>query len=165
MECKRGQISVWHGTSSSVLSAVLKGVGIKRAFSTSNVSLGGTYVAKSRALADVYAANAAAALGGTPVVLEMCVDRSALLPDEDWVVRGARARPSPRLRPFWDDLFEGYGGDGFSLSDHYKERYDELNRVHGITWKDSWTYGFARISRPLSISDVQAAAQHAPRAR
>lgn len=152
---------VYHGTSSDVVRRILTGGGDKRrrVFVESNVSLGGTYVTKRRDLADVYARQAARALGGRPVVLELDLRESELLPDEDWVVDVAEGRDEPpaRIQTFLDDLFVGYLGEGFSLSDHYKERYDELNAEHGITWRNSWRWrGTARLPRPLRASDIRA---------
>ncbi len=151
---------VYHGTSSDVLARIMsdtKGA-IRRVFMDSNVSLGGTYVTKRRDLAEVYAAQAARQLGGVPVVLELDVPQSDLLPDEDWAVDAAEAREpaSKREQAFLDDLFVGYLGEGFSLSDHYKERYAELNERHHITWRDSWRWrGTARLDRPLTRLDLR----------
>ncbi len=128
----------------------------RRTFSATNVSLGGTYITKNRALAEVYAQTAAREHSGEPVVLDVRVPDTELLPDEDWVVNAAESRedPPPRVQAFLDDLFQGYLGEGWSLSDHYKERYDELNRRHGITWRDSWEWvGTARLDRLLSARD------------
>ncbi len=151
---------VYHGTSSDVVRRILTAAGGKprRVFVESNVSLGGTYVTKRRDLADVYAKEAARTLGGRPVVLELDLRESELLPDEDWAVDAAEGRDEPpvRIQKFLDDLFVGYI-EGWSLSDHYKERYDELNALHGITWRDSWRWrGTARLPRLLRASDIRA---------
>jgi len=153
---------VYHGTSSIVDLKIFSGnpVDVERVFRDSNASLGGTYVTKDRALAEIYADHTTRALGGHPVVYELEVSSSDLFPDEDWVVEGARApRLGSRLQKFMDDLFIGYPGEGFSLSDHYKERYEELNRRHGITWKDSWKWsGTARLEkviRPEMVVEVK----------
>lgn len=153
----RGVVA-YHGTSSDVIAEVMRGSrAARRAFTESNVSLGGTYLTKREDLASVYATQAARVLGGTPVVLKLRVSSDELLPDEDWVVQAAETRePIPaRIEKFMDDLFVGYPGEGWSLSDHYKERYDELNDGHKITWRDSWRWGgTARLARLLAEEDI-----------
>lgn len=139
---------------------------IRRVFEGSNVSFGGVYLTKDQALAEVYAKNAARIVGGSPEVLKVKVDVRHLLPDEDWVVRVFEEfeegeRFPPRIQGFMDDLFIAYPGEGFSLSDHYKTRYEELNARHGITWRDSWKYGgTARMNRPLEPGDILAVQNH-----
>lgn len=154
-------LTAYHGTTSRVADALLEGRApeYRRVFVDANVSLGGTYLAKSLPLARVCAEQAACELGGRPVVLEVRVRAGELLPDEDWVVGESRLPEStPRAQAFLDDLFVGYLGDGWSLSDHYKARYDELNARHGISWRDSWNRdGTARLGRLLRPEDVLAA--------
>ena len=150
----------YHGTSSKVLEAILLGRKTKprRVFIESNVSLGGTYVTERRNLAEVYAEQAARVLGGRPIVLELDLDEAELQPDEDWVVDAAEGRDEPptRIQKFLDDVFVGYLGEGFSLSDHYTKRYTKLNAKHRVTWRDSWQWrGTARLPRPLRASDIR----------
>lgn len=152
-------MKAYHGASSETVEAIASGrhAEIRRAFQESNVSLGGTYVSKYPDLAKVYAKNAVRVQGGSPLLLTLEVSEDDLLPDEDWVVRAAESEGplSRRLQAFMDDLFIGYPGEGFSLSDHYKERYDALNKQHEITWKDSWKWvGTARLDRPIRSADV-----------
>lgn len=153
------RITAFHGTTSEVMEKIASGkpFEIQRVFQDSNVSLGGAYITKDPTLAAVYAKDAAEVLGGSPVVLRVKVDVKDLLPDEDWIVRIFEEvkRLPPRIQRFMDDLFVGYPGEGFSLSDHYKVRYEELNAGHGITWRDSWKYGgTARMNRPLEDEDI-----------
>ena len=158
------KLRAYHGTSSLVLDKIKSGneADVQRVFDTSNVSLGGAYVTNRHDLAVVYAKEAAQVLGGNPVVLEVELDAREFLPDEDWVVdvtdyHVPESHITPRIQKFLDDLFVGYRGEGWSLSDHYKERYDELNAEYHITWRDSWKWrGTARISRPLHASDIVA---------
>jgi hypothetical protein len=153
-------VHVYHGTTSDVLDKILRGsqAAQRRVFTESNVSLGGTYVTARRALADVYAQTAARELGGLPVVLELDVDPKELLPDEDWPVRLFEVDESavtPREQKFLDDLFVDYPGEGFSLSDHYTTKYEDLNRRHRVSWRDSWKWmETARLDRPLKKDDL-----------
>lgn len=149
----------YHGTSTTVASTISSGRPIRqrRVFQAANRSLGGTYVTRRPELAAVYAETAAGALGGRPIVLVVDVPTSVLLPDEDWVVNVAEGRSpsSRRVETFLDDLFRGYLGEGHSLSDHYKTRYNELNDAHGITWRDSWSRnGTARLERGLHRDEI-----------
>lgn len=154
-------MKVFHGTTSEVADRLAKGraADMRRVFKESNVSLGGTYVTNNREMANVYAQTAARVNGGEPMVLEINVPQSDLLPDEDFVVHIAHSSEdepiTKRLQSFMDDLFQGYPGEGFSLSDHYKTKYGALNARHGITWKDSWKWmGSARMDRPIRPDDV-----------
>lgn len=152
-------VKAFHGTSSKVMQSIesgTTGARPQRVFREANASLGGTYVTNRQSLAAVHAKDAARVLGGHPVIVEVDVDPRELLPDEDWVVDVAeQQRVSGRHQAFLDDLFKGYLGEGFSLSDHYKLRYAKLNDEHGITWRDSWrTRGTARLARPLRPKDV-----------
>ena len=148
----------YHGTSTTSLNWIFSGrpAEVVRAFTEANVSLGGAYVTKDNLFARAYALHAADVQGGRPAVLEVEIPSSDLLPDEDWVVKAAEApRLSPRLQQFMDDLFKGYLGEGWSLSDHYKTKYAELNKKHGITWRDSWRWSHsARVDRPIRPEDV-----------
>lgn len=157
-------LTAYHGTTSRVAIALLRGetpeykpIYVEGINGLS--SLGGTYLARDQHLAWIYAEDAALIFGDEPVVLTVRVATSELLPDEDWVVCATHHRapdPTPRVQRFLDDLFVGYPGDGWSLSDHYKERYSELNAKHGISWRDSWAagHGTARFDRLLRPEDV-----------
>ena len=153
----------YHGTSDLALIQIRAGSArVTPVYTESNVSLGGTYLAADRFLADVAAKIAAQAHSGRPVRLMVEIKESELLPDEDWVVSAAESpegvKRGRRIDDFMDDLFVGYFGEGFSLSDHYRERYNELNRDHLITWKDSWTWSHtARIARILVPKDIVSA--------
>jgi hypothetical protein len=155
-------VKVLHGTSDIALARILAGSSqADRVYIASNRSLGGAYVTGDPGLARAAAVIAAAAHGGCPVVLALDIAEDDLLPDEDWVVRAAEAPEDvvlgPRVSAFLDDLFRGYPGEGFSLSDHYCGRYAEINRRHRITWRDSWVWGAtARLPRLLTASDITA---------
>lgn len=148
----------FHGTSSVSLDMMFSGKPsqVRKVFTESNISLGGIYITKDQNLAKVYAEHASRVQGGRPVILEIDLPSSDLLPDEDWVVKAVKSSHlTVRLQDFMDDLFIGYPGEGWSLSDHYKERYDELNERHGITWRDSWRWSqSARMERPIRPEEV-----------
>ena len=152
----------YHGTTDRALTAIRTGSAlVAPVYVEANASLGGAYLAVDRSLAIVAAQAAARSTGGRPVLLIVEIAQDELLPDEDWVVRAAEAREDVhrgrRIDDFMTDLFEGYPGEGFSLSDHYRDRYDELNDTHTITWRDSWTWSrTARIARLLTAADVVA---------
>jgi GNAT superfamily N-acetyltransferase len=47
-------------------------------------------------------------------------------------------------------------GEGYSLSDEYVRRYDELNDRYGITWKDSFRYmETVRQKQPISVNQIE----------
>ena len=149
---------VWyHGTTTDVLKKIVAGsCMVAQVYKRSNVSLGGAYFWSDLARAKDHAAFAARQMGGDPVVLVVVPDD--LYPDEDWVVSFLDRADDDEITPladFLDDLFDGYQGEGFSLSDHYKERYQELNDYHGITWKDSerWNHSARQLS-PLRQDQV-----------
>jgi len=161
----------FHGTSSLSLQKILRGNGaVIRVYRDSNTSLGGAYFTTQEPVARVAAELAAREHGGEPVVLTVRADTNDLLPDEDWVVSAVVDLPADRygvirdrrMRDFFDDLFVGYMGEGHSLSDHYKERYDELNESHGITWRDSlrtWP-GSVRQPHPISADQIEAVIEY-----
>lgn len=138
-------MKLYHGTSKAAYKAILANdKSIKPSFVSSNVSLGGAYFTTNPELAKVYARRTAREHGedGNGVVFEV-KPIFPLLPDEDWVVNAFEELEineneeiiDPKYKDFFDDLFIGY--DQNSLSDHYKKRYEYLNKKHGITWKDS----------------------------
>ena len=150
----------YHGTTTVVLAKIQSGSkDVKKVYTESNISLGGAYFAREKERAEFYAIDAARLLGGNPVVLEVTPD--ALYPDEDWVVSAIEDAPTDgykikdqRLQEFFDDLFDGYVADN-SLSDHYRDRYDELNDYHGITWQDSEDWiSTARQEGPLRAEQI-----------
>jgi len=150
----------FHGTSTIVLRGLQEGRSeIKRVFRESNVSLGGAYLTIEYALAKVYADLAARELGGKPIVL-VVGERYPLLPDEDLAAKLTDHRvpetKDRRLRGFVDALFEDPNYfDGISMSDLYRDRYDELNDEFRITYKDSLRYTHnVRQDQPLSLSQV-----------
>ena len=133
---------LYHGTSKAVLQAIETGQPfVKPVFAESNVSLGGAYFTSTRYMAEAHACLAAGMHSSDPVIL-MVDPTFDLLPDEDFVVHVAEKLDESEIKKagltkFMADLFIGYPGDGHSLSDHYKARYDDLNARHGITWKHS----------------------------
>lgn len=151
----------YHGTSTVVLEKIQRGSkDVKLVYTKSNISLGGTYFARHKERAEFYARDAARILGGQPVILEVIPDD--LYPDEDWVVEAIEQAPegrdgrlkNKRLQEFFDDLFQDYVSDN-SLSDHYRDRYDDLNDYHGITWKDSEDWiNTARQLGPLRAEQI-----------
>jgi hypothetical protein len=155
-------VRVYHGTSERVLDQIR--IGSERllpVYTESNVALGGTYLAAEWGLARVAAFGAARAHTSAPVLLTLEIDPAELLPDEDWVVNAAEAPEgvhySRRIARFLEALFLGYLGEGWSLSDHYRERYDALNAEHRISWRDSWHWcRCARIARSLRSTDIVA---------
>lgn len=162
------RVKLYHGTSQNVLNAVLAGdePKIKRVYQESNISLGGTYLTSRYDHAQFAASKAAKVHNSTPVVIEV-KPAFSLYPDEDWVVE-ASEKPhgndfdysmdewkDVRYREFFDELFSVYPGEGHSLSDTYKEHYDDLNGAHDITWEDSMKYiKSARQKEPLSRNQI-----------
>jgi len=151
----------FHGTSTIVWNALKSGksIPIQRAFRESNVSLGGAYLTIEYALAKVYAENAAREIGGDPVVIVVKED-FPLLPDEDLAAKLTDYRvpetKDRRLRGLVAALFADPNYyDGVSLSDLYRDRYDELNDEFGITWKDSLKHVHGvRQKQPLRATQV-----------
>jgi hypothetical protein len=151
----------FHGTSTIVWDALKSGksIPIQRAFREVNVSLGGTYLTMEYPLAKVYAENAAREIGGDPIVL-VVNEQFPLLPDEDLAAKLTDYRvpetKDRRLRAFLDALFADPNYyDGVSMSDLYRDRYDELNDEFGITWKDSLKYVHGvRQKQPLRATQV-----------
>ena len=150
----------YHGTSSTAAGQIMAESHTSQpVYIESNVSLGGAYLTSERGLAEAAARAAACAHESFPVVFVLEIDERELLPDEDWIVRPAESPEDivlgRRIQSFLDDAFEGYPGEGHSLSDHYASRYNELNARHGITWRDSWRWcRTARLSRLLRPGDV-----------
>jgi hypothetical protein len=152
------------GTSEAALRDIQSGRHqVRPVFKDSNVSLGGAYLTTDSSSAEVYARRAAKEHGSEGVIL-VVKPLYPLHPDEDWVVNASEQANwsdteggyvDPRLRAFFEDLFQGYEGEGSSLSDHYKGRYYELNDEHGITWEDSlrWCRS-VRQEEPISREQV-----------
>lgn len=151
----------FHGTSTIVWNALKSGktIPIQRAFREANVSLGGTYLTMEFPVAKVYAENAAREIGGDPIVL-VVKEEFPLLPDEDLAAKLTDYRvpetKDRRLRGLVDALFADPNYyDGVSMSDLYRDRYDELNDEFGITWKDSLKYVHGvRQKQPLRAAQV-----------
>lgn len=152
---------MYHGTSLAALKRIREGREILPVYTVNNISLGGAYFTNNRAKARGHAKEAADIHKSTPVILLVVPEE--LLPDEDWVVVAFEDCPllpdretieDKVHREFFDDLFVGYLPET-SLSDHYKERYDELNRKHGITADFSlhWIKS-ARQEDPLHMSQI-----------
>jgi len=157
---------LYHGTSRAALEKILTGStsDIIRVYQESNVSLGGAYLTRHITTARYASKKAAKAHNSEPVVVEVKAIYP-LLPDEDWVV-DASERPHEedfdwgsdtwidlRYRGFFDELFaKDVGG---SLSDTYRDNYDELNHTYDITWGDSMNYiGSVRQEQPLSPQQI-----------
>ena len=169
----------YHGASTAALLAIERGEGpVRPSYRGRRSSLGGAYFTRYRDHAEAFARRAAREAGGAPVLLVVRRPRWArLLPDEDWVVAGARELPrltegpdagdfvDPRLRAFFDDLYEGFFSDGpDELGQHYKLRYEELNARHDITGRDSWDLmGTCRQADVLRVAQVTAWARVPPR--
>jgi len=141
------RVAWYHGTSRKVLAAVRAGgCVVMPTHVDANVSLGGAYFTTDAVTAGAYAEHAAWKHDSHPVVL-VVRPRLPLMPDEDWVVRAFKELPmdrhdvilDDRYRDFFGDLFTTYDGNG-SMSDAYRDRYDELNSTHGISWEDSWRF-------------------------
>lgn len=151
----------FHGTSTIVWDALKSGktIPIQRVFREANVSLGGAYLTRKYPLAKVYAEGAAREIGGDPIVL-VVKEQFPLLPDEDLAAKLTDYRvpetKDRRLRGLVDALFADPNYyDGVSMSDLYRDRYDELNDEFGITWKDSLKYtDNVRQKQPLRTSQV-----------
>ena len=151
----------FHGTSTIVWDALQQGtsIPIQRAFRDANVSLGGAYLTIEYPLAKVYAENAAREIGGDPVVL-VVKEQFPLFPDEDLAAKLTDHRvpetKNRRLKALVNALFADPNYyDGVSMSDLYRDRYDELNDKLGITWKDSLKYTHnVRQKQPLRASQV-----------
>jgi len=159
--------TLFHGTSEYVLGEIESGRNrIQRVYKHNNVSLGGAYLTYFWSVANVAAKTAAREHRSKPIVLAVKIT-SDLFPDEDWVVAAAE-RPKPsdfdfasetyrnhQYQGFFEDLFSEYLGEGHSLSDEYVRRYDELNDLYGITWRDSFRYkGSVRQANPITAEQI-----------
>lgn len=158
--------TLYHGTSKAALEKILAGStqDIIRVYQESNVSLGGAYLTRNITTARYAAKKAAKTHNSAPVVVEVKLIYP-LLPDEDWVV-DASEHPheedfdwdsetwlDSRYQGFFDELFASDVGG--SLSDTYRDNYDELNHAHDITWGDSMNYiGSVRQEQPLSPQQI-----------
>lgn len=153
--------TLYHGTSLEALRRIRTREPIQLVYQTHNPSLGGAYFTTNQTKGWGHAELAAFAHKSKPILL--AVEPDELHPDEDWVVpafdnselEDDETIKDPALNAFFGDLFVNYYGE--SLSDHYKTRYHELNKSHGITAAHSlqWAQS-ARQLAPLYLGQIVA---------